>query len=61
MPGDRISIRGLFSALDGPQTFHVENASTGLAFHVSSHLNSRERELIKKGGLLPYTKEKAGV
>lgn len=57
--GDRLEIKGLFKALDGDQSFTVENLTKGFSFTVRSTLNKREIELIKKGGLLPYTKDKA--
>jgi len=57
--GDRLVIAGLFQALDGDQTFTVKNVIKGISFKVHSTLNGREAELIKKGGLLPYTRDKA--
>jgi aconitate hydratase len=58
--GDRLLIKDLFRSLGGDQTFMVENTTRGYSFSVKSNLNEREREIIKKGGLLPYTKERAG-
>jgi aconitate hydratase len=58
--GDRLLIKDLFKSLGGDQTFVVENTTKGYSFSVKSNLNEREREIIKKGGLLPYTKERAG-
>jgi aconitate hydratase len=54
--GDRIVIKDLFGALDGGQTYTVENITSGKSFSVRSTLNDRERDVLKKGGLLPYTK-----
>lgn len=54
--GDRIVIKDLFGALDGGQTYMVENVTSGKSFSVRSILNDRERDVLKKGGLLPYTK-----
>jgi aconitate hydratase len=54
--GDRIVIKDLFSALAGGQLYEVENVTTGKSFNVRSNLNDREKEVLKKGGLLPYTK-----
>jgi aconitate hydratase len=59
--GDRIAIRDIFASLDGPQTYVVENTSRGLTFTVKSNLNNREKEIVRKGGLLPYTRERAGA
>jgi aconitate hydratase len=58
--GDRLLIKDLFRSLGGDQTFMVENTTRGYSFSLKSNLNEREREIIKKGGLLPYTKERAG-
>ena len=54
--GDRIVIRDLFGALDGGQTYTVENVTPGKSFSVRSTLNDREREVLRKGGLLSYTR-----
>lgn len=58
--GDRLVIKDVFKALGGAQTFSVEDETNGKAFSASSNLNDREREIIRKGGLLPYTRERAG-
>ncbi len=58
--GDRIAIKSVFSSLDGDQTYVVEDLTKGITFAVKSTLNGREKELLRKGGLLPYTREKAG-
>ncbi len=54
--GDRIVIKDLFSSLDGSQAYTVEDAASGKSLKVRSALNDREREVLKNGGLLPYTK-----
>jgi aconitate hydratase len=54
--GDRITIKDLFAALDGGQSFTVEDATSGRSFSVRSNLNDREKEILRKGGLLPYTR-----
>ena len=54
--GDRIVIKDLFGSLDGGQVYTVENVTSGNLFSVRSNLNSREKEVIKKGGLLPYVR-----
>lgn len=57
--GDRILIKNVIQALNSGQTFKVENQTKGYVFDVVSKLNERERKLIMKGGLLPYTKQQA--
>ncbi len=42
--------------MDGGQIYTVENITSGKSFNVRSNLNDREKEVMKKGGLLPYTK-----
>jgi aconitate hydratase len=59
--GDRLVIGNLFASLDGWQVYVVEDKTKGLTFNVKSNLNSREKEIIMKGGLLPYTREHAGA
>jgi len=59
--GDRLLIGDLFRTVDGSQAYRVENTTKGYSFNAKSTLNERERELIKKGGLLPYTRERASV
>ncbi len=46
--------------MEGAQRYQVENMTKGYTFGVVSTLNEREREVVRKGGLLPYTREKAG-
>ncbi|MDA8105581.1 MAG: aconitate hydratase [Nitrospiraceae bacterium] len=60
-PGDRLVIKNLFASLDGWQMYVVENATKGLTFNAKSNLNSREKEIVRKGGLLPYTREHVGA
>jgi aconitate hydratase len=59
--GDRIVINDLLSALDGGQIYTVEDITSGKSFSVRSTLNEREKEILKKGGLLPYTRELGSV
>ncbi|HSB30737.1 MAG TPA: aconitate hydratase [Candidatus Sulfobium mesophilum] len=54
--GDRIVLKDLLNALEGGQIYTVENITSGKSFTVRSNLNDREQEVVKKGGLLPYTK-----
>lgn len=54
--GDRLLIKGVIEAIKGSQNFRVENVTKGYSFEVVSNLNDREKELILKGGLLPYVR-----
>ena len=58
--GDRLVIKNVIESLLGDQSFFVENLTKGYSFEATANLNERERNLIMKGGLLPYTKEQAG-
>ncbi len=57
--GDRLFIRNVCEILAGSQTYTVENRTKGYSFEAVSSLNDREREIIFRGGLLPYTKQQA--
>ncbi len=57
--GDRLSIRDILSIIRGSQTYKVENATRGYTFTVKSTLNDREKDVVIKGGLLPYTRERS--
>ena len=39
----------------------MENATKGYTFRVRSTLNERERDVVVKGGLLPYTRERSVI
>lgn len=54
--GDSLIIRDVIGSIKGDQNFKVENQTKGYEFWVISNLNDREKELILKGGLLPYTR-----
>ncbi|MBI1811124.1 MAG: aconitate hydratase [Nitrospirae bacterium] len=54
--GDRLVIKGVINSLNGSQVYNVENITKGAAFEVVSDLNDRQKQIIIKGGLLPYTK-----
>jgi len=54
--GDRLLIRGVIDAIKGGQDFKIENLTKHYTFEVTSNLNDREKELILKGGLLPYVR-----
>jgi aconitate hydratase len=57
--GDRLVISDIFHTISGTQIFEVENLTQGYRFSVRAALNERERDLVRKGGLLPYTRERA--
>lgn len=57
--GDRLRIKDIFAALQSDQVFTVEDLTTGKTFKAAAGLNEREAEVIRKGGLLPFTKAKA--
>jgi aconitate hydratase len=59
--GDRLLIRDLNAAVSGAQKYAVENTTQGYVFAAVSTLNEREQEIIKKGGLLPYTKARSAM
>ncbi|MCX7914330.1 MAG: aconitase family protein, partial [Thermodesulfovibrionales bacterium] len=59
--GDRILISGLSENISGNQRYMVKNKTKGYSFEVFSNLNEKEKELILKGGLLPYIKEKQSL
>ncbi|MBZ0155057.1 MAG: aconitate hydratase [Alphaproteobacteria bacterium] len=54
--GDRLALRNVVVAVREGRNLTVENLTKGYTFEVAVTLNDRERELIVKGGLLPYTK-----
>lgn len=55
--GDRLVIKDVINSLSGNQLYNVENITKGAAFEVVSDLNDRQKQIIIKGGLLPYTKK----
>ena len=55
--GDRLVIKDVINSLNGSQVYNIENITKGAAFEVVSDLNDRQREIILKGGLLPYMKK----
>ena len=55
--GDRLVIKDVINSLNGSQVYKVENITKGAAFEVVSDLNDRQKQIIIKGGLLPYTKK----
>jgi aconitate hydratase len=58
--GDRLVIKDLSASLSGGRPVVVENTTKGYSFSAKADLNARERQILIKGGLLPYTKERAG-
>ncbi|HSW64008.1 MAG TPA: aconitate hydratase [Dissulfurispiraceae bacterium] len=57
--GDILTIRNIAAGITGGQKYEAENQTQGFAFGVISNLSDREKGLLLKGGLLPYTKERA--
>jgi len=55
--GDRLIINDVINSLNGAQVYKIENITKGSSFEAVSDLNDRQREIILKGGLLPYTKK----
>ncbi len=55
--GDRLVIKDVINSLNGSQVYKVENITKGAAFEAVSDLNDRQKDIIMKGGLLPYTKQ----
>ncbi len=58
--GDRLLIKDVAGFIEAGRTCIVEDETKGFSFTVSSGLNDREREVIRKGGLLPFTRSQAG-
>ncbi len=54
--GDRLLIKDVINSMNGTQIYRIENATKGISFEAVSDLNSRQKQIIIKGGLLPYTK-----
>lgn len=59
--GDMLVIEDIFKAIDGGQIYTVRNETKGATFRATSTLNDREREVVRQGGLLPYTRARAGA
>jgi len=55
--GDRLVIKDVINSLNGSQVYKVENITKGSSFEAVSDLNDRQKQIIRKGGLLPYTKQ----
>jgi aconitate hydratase len=59
--GDRLLLKDVSETLGGSQKYHIENISQVYSFAAVSALNEREQEIVKKGGLLPYTRSRTGA
>jgi aconitate hydratase len=59
--GDRLLMNDVRKTINGSQKYVIENVSQGYSFVAISSLNDREQEIIKKGGLLPYTRSRTAV
>jgi aconitate hydratase len=59
--GDLLVMKDLNTTVSSTQKYVIENATQGYAFTAISKLNEREQEIIKKGGLLPYTRAHSGT
>ncbi len=55
--GDRLVIKDVINSLNSSQVYKVENITKAAAFEAVSDLNDRQKQIIIKGGLLPYTKK----
>ncbi|MEK6652955.1 MAG: aconitate hydratase [Nitrospirota bacterium] len=55
--GNILVIKDVINSLKGSQVYRVENITKGSTFEVVSDLNDRQKAIIIKGGLLPYTKK----
>ncbi|MBI4689351.1 MAG: aconitate hydratase [Nitrospirae bacterium] len=55
--GDRLAIKDVVKSITGNQIYIIEDITRGISFEAVSDLNDRQKEIIIKGGLLPYTKK----
>jgi aconitate hydratase len=55
--GNVLVIKDVINSLRGTQVYRVENTTKGSTFEIVSDLNDRQKAIIMKGGLLPYTKQ----
>ena len=56
--GDILEIKNLIEGIKNNQWYEVKNLTKDFVFYVKSNLNSKEKELILEGGLLPYVRKK---
>ena len=54
--GDGLTISGVFSGLASGE-FTLTDRTTGETFALACELSPRQREILRDGGLLAYTKE----
>jgi aconitate hydratase len=54
--GDRLEIAGVRGALQPGKTLKVRNATKGFEFEAAHPMNQRQIDILKAGGLLPYTR-----
>ena len=55
---DILEIKNLIEGIKNNQRYEVKNLTKDFVFYVNSNLNSKEKELILEGGLLPYVRKK---
>lgn len=56
--GDILKIENIIQAVKGEQRYLVTNLTKNKSFEVYSNLNTKEKELVLLGGLLPYVRSK---
>ncbi len=56
--GDILEIDNILESIKSEQKYKVRILDKNIAFEVFSNLNSKEKELILQGGLLPYVRRK---
>ncbi len=56
--GDILEIKNLIEGVRYNQRYEVKNLTKDFVFYVNSNLNSKEKDLILEGGLLPYVRKK---
>ena len=54
--GDNLTISGIFAGLESGE-FTLTDRTTGETFALACELSPRQREILRDGGLLAYTKE----
>ncbi len=55
--GNSLVIKDVVNSMNGNQIYKIENLTKGKSFEAVSDLNGRQKAIIMKGGLLPYTKQ----
>jgi aconitate hydratase len=56
--GDILGASNLIKIVEGDQKYEIFNHTKNISFEVYSNLNTKEKELILSGGLLPYVRKK---